>query len=137
MATTKPRRNSAQRRAILEELMKVRSHPTAAELYEITRRRLPRISLGTVYRNLEILIKMGLARKLETAGREARFDGNLEPHYHARCVHCGEVEDIHGSPRDLVSEEITRKTTFRILEHRLELLGICPDCAEKGEELEN
>ena len=74
---TKPfQRNTRQREVILEELRKLRSHPTAPVLYEIVRRRLPRISLGTVYRNLELLAKSGVVRKLELSDSEARFDGN-------------------------------------------------------------
>ena len=71
-------RNTPQRKVILEELQKAASHPTAAELYEIVRRRLPRISLGTVYRNLELLSESGLIRKLSMGSAEARFDGDLE-----------------------------------------------------------
>ena len=131
------RRNTVQRQVVLEELKKVASHPTAGELYDISRRRLPRISLGTVYRNLEILITMGLVRKLETAGREARFDGNIDPHDHVRCVLCGAFEDIHGLPADLMGEEVARKTSYKMLGRQLELRGVCPDCSEKGGEQEN
>ena len=70
-------RTTRQRQVILEELQKLQSHPTAAALYEIVRRRVPKISLGTVYRNLELLARTGLIRKLEFAGAEARFDGNV------------------------------------------------------------
>ena len=71
---------------ILEELQKLRTHPTAAKLYAIVRRRMPKISLGTVYRNLELLNQMGMVRKLDFSGGEARYDGNVEDHDHLRCV---------------------------------------------------
>lgn len=137
MALNKGRRNTVQRQVMLEELQKLSFHPTAAELYKITRMRLPRLSLGTVYRNLEILVTMDLVRKLEIAGREARFDGNIDPHNHVRCVRCGAIEDIHGLPADPVSDEIAQKTSYTIFAQRLELLGNCPDCAKKGDDLEN
>ena len=75
MRTNRLQRNSRQRQVILEELRKLTSHPTAAVLYAVVRRRLPKISLGTVYRNLELLARMGVVQKLELAGGEARFDG--------------------------------------------------------------
>ena len=95
-------RNTKQRQVILQELQKLTSHPTAAALYRIVVRRLPKISLGTVYRNLDLLTKTGVIQKLEFGSEEARFDGNSTPHYHIRCVKCGRVDDIHRPPLDLV-----------------------------------
>jgi Fur family ferric uptake transcriptional regulator len=128
MEAEKPRRNTRQRRIILEELRSLSSHPTAAELYEIARRRLPKLSLGTVYRNLELLSRMGIIRRLDVSGGEARFDGNLELHYHVRCVHCGQVDDIYGLPTDPLKNGIKSVSGFEILGHRLDLIGICPEC---------
>jgi Fur family ferric uptake transcriptional regulator len=128
MARQKSRRHTPQRNVILEELQKAVSHPTAAQLYEVVRRRLPKISLGTVYRNLDLLARMGKIQKLDLGGSEARFDGNPDLHYHVRCVHCGRVDDVHGPPADLVSDQPRGVGGYEILGHRLELLGICPQC---------
>ena len=131
MTTKKPRRNTLQRKVVLEELKKLGSHPTAAELYEITRARLPRISLGTVYRNLEFLSRRGLIRKLATSGAEARFDGNLDQHYHVRCVRCGRVDDAHGLPDDPVAEDVNVLSGYKILGFHLEFTGVCPECQRR------
>ena len=72
-------RMTRQRRVILEELRKVNNHPSAYEIYEFVRKRLPRISLGTVYRNLEILSESGDIQKLEPGCSLKRFDGNYHP----------------------------------------------------------
>ena len=127
------RRNTQQRQVVLEELKKVSSHPTAAELYEITRRRLPKISLGTVYRNLELLAQMGRIRKLEIGGSEARFDGDVAEHYHVRCVHCGRVDDAHDMPAEPLIHEIKNLGDYEILGYNLEFVGICPACRSKSE----
>ena len=127
-------RNTPQRRVILEELQKVASHPTAVELYESVRRRMPRISLGTVYRNLELLAKTGTIRKLTFGGTEARFDGNPDCHYHVRCVRCGRVDDLDGLPPEPVPVEPGQAGGYRILGHRLEFVGICPHCRSESEE---
>lgn len=71
-----------QRSVILEELRKVTTHPSADGIYEMVRKRLPRISLGTIYRNLEILFENGDIRRLDTGSHLRRFDGRAEDHYH-------------------------------------------------------
>jgi Fur family ferric uptake transcriptional regulator len=107
------------------------SHPTAAELYAAVRRRLPKVSLGTIYRNLDVLHEDGMIRKMEFAGAETRFDGKLEQHYHVRCTECDRVEDIHAM--DLVVEPAQPRELggFRVTGHRLEFFGICPGCRNK------
>lgn len=117
-----------QRRMILEELRNNYTHPTASEVYELVRQKLPRISLGTVYRNLEILSKQGLIRKLELAGAQKRFDGTIEMHYHVRCLSCGRVEDIPVTPVTIREDMLQDMSDFQITGHRLEFVGLCPKC---------
>ena len=121
-------RNTQQRQVILEELRKLTSHPTAAELYEIVRKRLPRISLGTVYRNLELLAQNNIIQKLDTSGSEARYDCNPERHHHVRCVHCDRVDDLHDLPANPVGNKFKESNGWKILGYRLEFIGICPEC---------
>jgi len=128
MPHRKAQRNTRQRQVVLEELKKVICHPTAAELYEITRARMPKISLGTVYRNLELLAQNGVIQKLEIGGAEARFDGNPEQHYHVRCIRCERVDDVHDLPEDFVQGEVRSLAGYDIVGFRLEFLGVCPDC---------
>jgi Fur family ferric uptake transcriptional regulator len=115
---------------VYEELRKLTSHPTAGELHAIARARLPRISLGTVYRNLELLAGMGLVRKLETSGAEARFDACTEDHFHVRCVRCGRLDDAHEVPRDPLKDEVRSLDGYEILGYRLEFIGVCPACKD-------
>jgi Fur family ferric uptake transcriptional regulator len=132
MGTGRFQRNTRQRQVILEELRKLTSHPTAAGLYEIVRRRLPRISLGTVYRNLELLAQMGTIQKLDLAGGQARFDGNPGRHHHVRCTCCGRVDDIWGLPLDLAELRHNDSSGYLLLAYRLELTGVCPRCREQS-----
>jgi Fur family ferric uptake transcriptional regulator len=129
MGDQQPRRNTRQREVVLEELRRCRSHPTAAELHEIARRRLPKISLGTVYRNLEVLARMGVIRKLEASGDQARFDGDLDQHYHVRCVLCGRVDDARGVVEDPVKEGVEEVSGYDIQGFHLEFFGVCPGCS--------
>ncbi len=123
--------NSRQRQVILEELRKMHSHPTAADLYAAVRRRLPRISLATVYRNLELLERQGHVRRLEGYGAQARFDGDLGEHLHLRCVTCGGVTDI-ARPRAPAAGRLPRAPRGHLLFGlRLEYTGVCPRCRAK------
>jgi len=113
---------------ILEELTKVTSHPTADEIYEMVRKKLPRISLGTIYRNLEILSECGLISKMEIGGIQKRFDATTENHYHIRCTVCGRVDDIDGEVFENIADRFKDLNGYKVVDHRLELVGICPSC---------
>lgn len=128
-------RMTNQRQVILEEIQKVNTHPTADEVYEIVRKRLPRISLGTVYRNLEILSTCGLIQKIGPLSNQMRFDGSTKKHYHIRCIHCGGVEDAPIDQTENLENAIREKSNYSIIDHKLEFIGICPKCKRKGNPL--
>ncbi len=130
-------RSTKQRKVILEELQKVTSHPTAVGLYQIVRRRLPKISLGTVYRNLDLLTRLGMVQKLEFGGEESHFDGNVQRHDHVRCVQCGRVGDIPRPPLDLLGGMTDDSSGYRILGCRLEFFGICPQCQDRPDVIDS
>jgi len=121
-------RMTRQRRVILEELCKVDTHPSADEVYAMVRKRLPRISLGTVYRNLEILAESGDIQKLEPGGTLKRFDGKTEHHYHLRCIRCDRMIDAPVDFDVMIKHDLKSATDFKIIGHKLEVIGICPEC---------
>lgn len=123
-------RMTRQRKAILEELRKVNTHPAADEIYEMVKKRLPRISLGTVYRNLERLVSLNLIRKLDAGSGPNRYDGRVENHYHVRCVRCGRVEDINVECRPEIERIAKENSDYEIVGHVLEFTGLCPMCRE-------
>ncbi|HMM37648.1 MAG TPA: transcriptional repressor [Desulfovibrio sp.] len=120
-------RLSRQRKVILSELCKVTSHPTADEVYDMVRRVMPRISLGTVYRNLELLCSQGLAQKIGPAGAQKRFDGNAMPHPHLRCSVCSRVVDVDYPP-ELPELPEEHSHGFEVSGCSLEFVGLCPEC---------
>jgi Fur family ferric uptake transcriptional regulator len=126
-------RITPQRQVILEELRMADSHLTADEVYKMVRARLPRISLGTVYRNLEILSRLGMIYKLELGGMQKRFDGKTQDHYHLRCVRCGRIEDVPLEPQTGLEESVEALTDHKVLGHRLEFIGLCLTCREQPE----
>ncbi|PLX48167.1 MAG: transcriptional repressor [Desulfobulbaceae bacterium] len=132
MDTNPKIRMTKQRQVILEELCKVTSHPTADEMYQMIRKRLPKVSLGTVYRNLEILSELGMVLKLDVGGTQKRFDGNVENHYHVRCTECGRVGDLHMPTDKEIEQKAQALTDFQIKRHSVEFIGVCPECREAG-----
>lgn len=131
MQKTVQMRMTRQRQVILEELRKVSTHPGADEIYTMVRRRMPRISLGTVYRNLEVLSELGEIRKIEMGGTLKRFDGKSDNHYHIRCMICQRVVDAPVRLMPNLEKSLNGKTDFEILGHRLEFVGICPECQKR------
>lgn len=124
-------RMTKQRRAILEELRKLDSHPTADELHSVARRRLPRISLGTVYRNLEVLSRCGMIQRIGASGPRMRFDGNPAEHYHVQCVVCGRVDDVALLRLAGLDDALGDVCDYDVLGHRITFLGTCPACKRR------
>ncbi|MEQ8329125.1 MAG: transcriptional repressor [Longimicrobiales bacterium] len=123
-------RFTEQRAAVYRFLSSTDVHPTADEVFLTVRGNLPGISLATVYKSLETLVGCGLAVKLTYSDGSARYDGRTDPHHHVRCTSCGHVMDIEGGlSEDQVNTLRSRAEGFRVTGYRLELSGLCPDCA--------
>jgi Fur family transcriptional regulator, peroxide stress response regulator len=113
---------------VLSVVRSTMDHPTAEWVFRRARHRLPRISLGTVYRNLKRLAEDGLIREIHMAGHSSRFDANTGRHYHIRCVGCGRVNDLPVSVDRRLEDEAGRAMNYRILGHLVEVHGLCPLC---------
>ena len=133
-------RSTRPRRVILDVVRATDTHPTAAFVFERVRRRLPRVSLATVYRNLRRLAAEGLLHeRVEATG--LRFDPNVEPHDHFTCVACARIFDFprreaarRGRPALSRGERvgIAARMGFQVLDCRVELYGRCRDCRRRG-----
>ncbi len=134
MQLTPQMRLTTQRQIILEELGKVTSHPTANEVYDMVRKRLPRIGLGTVYRNLELMAETGIILKLEVGGTQKRFDATVAPHYHIRCLSCGKVDDIEVPVMEDINKTAAEISHYEVIGHHIEFSGICSECSSTSEE---
>jgi Fe2+ or Zn2+ uptake regulation protein len=135
MGRTETRRMTPQREIILEILNGKNVHPTADDVYQIVRGRLPKISLGTVYRNLELLTEQGLIKVVGMGGNQRRYEGNIAEHYHLKCVSCGRLEDAPVETIPFPDDLMNEKRNFKVAGHNLEFLGLCPACrANDGSE---
>jgi len=136
LASAQKYRMTTQREVILEVVKKSHSHPTADEIYEEVRKVMPRVSLGTVYRNLDILATCGMITRLDPGRTQMRFDGNVQEHYHLTCVRCGRIEDLpmgpSEDPTEIIEGALGKLTKYGVFGHRLEFIGLCSQCQKAG-----
>lgn len=118
-------RYSRQREAILENLRSRMDHPTADAVYADIKKTYPRISLGTVYRNLALLVDMGLIRKIDCGQGIVRYDGHMESHDHFVCRNCGKMIDLMPSKNVVPAKN---PAIGSIESYSLIFRGYCKEC---------
>jgi Fe2+ or Zn2+ uptake regulation protein len=126
-------RETKQRRFVYETVKNTHSHPTADWIFEKVRRQLPKVSLGTVYRNLGVLKEEGLVKEIFGNDRRAHFDADISNHAHFICSVCDEINDVRGvknidwqTMKDLVGCEVEEQTVV--------FTGRCPGCRQNTQE---
>ncbi|MCK4410175.1 MAG: transcriptional repressor [Candidatus Eisenbacteria sp.] len=120
------------RKAILSALGRTKAHPTAGEVYSMVREELPKVSLGTVYRNLDLLARRGVIRTLASAGEQRRYDGMLDDHHHIRCEVCGRMDDIELGNTERLEELVVDGRGYDVHGYTLCFIGVCRECAGNG-----
>lgn len=127
-------RNTKQRQAILDAIETHGGHLTAEEVYKIVKRRHLRLSLGTVYRNLRVLVGQGVVRELDFGMAITYFETTKDTHYHLVCRVCGGIVDVEMALEKKLMTLVERAKVvdgFQIEEHRLDFVGICQACQIK------
>ncbi|GHV86504.1 transcriptional repressor [Spirochaetia bacterium] len=125
------RKYSAKRDAILALLRSTKTHPGAQWLYDRLKPQIPDLSLGTVYRNLNLFREAGTACSLGTVNGEERFDGITAPHPHLVCSCCGAVLDLPPEKAEALvqnGKKILAKESFSIDFRKTVFYGLCRDC---------
>lgn len=125
---------SRQREAIKEYLAHTKEHPTADTVYMHIREEFPNISLGTVYRNLNLLVDMGDIIKITSSDGGDRFDGDTAPHYHFFCSECGKIIDLNIDRIEYVNLLASEQFDGTIEFHETIFHGKCGDCIRKEEQ---
>lgn len=113
---------------VLETVRSTFEHPTAEWIFRKARKRLPRVGLGTIYRNLKALVDEGLIREVRSADEAVRYDANIGEHYHIRCIACGRVSDLPVSVDRVIEQRAHHATHYAIVGHKVEVQGVCPGC---------
>jgi Fe2+ or Zn2+ uptake regulation protein len=121
-------KDTRQRQLIFSILKGTHSHPTADEIYKKARKQIPRISKGTVYRNLAILLGKGKIAELNLSGTVTRYEFKQPFHYHFRCDQCDKVVDVNLPEARKLNRDASLATGFKVTHHQLEFRGLCQDC---------
>jgi Fur family peroxide stress response transcriptional regulator len=121
-------RRSDQREAILSAIRSLGGHSTADQIYEAVKAIQPRVSLGTVYRNLRVLCDQGEIREVKSDANYSRFEIAGPRHYHLICRQCGSIEDCRMPIEQSLDEKVRSFTSFKVEQHRLEFVGLCERC---------
>jgi Fe2+ or Zn2+ uptake regulation protein len=117
-----------QRRAALKALVRRSDHPTAEAIYADVIAELPGVSKATVYRALDNLVELGLARRVHHPGSVARYDGNGKRHHHLICRICGRIEDVSWDLLDSIPVPKIAKDDFEVHDFFVSFQGVCRDC---------
>jgi Fe2+ or Zn2+ uptake regulation protein len=127
------RRNTRQRKTILQTVRQLGCHPTAEQIYDAVRRDLPNTSLSTVYRNLGILVDQGEITAVKGKSKELHYDHNVGEHCHIECSVCGRICDVDAFNVDI--EQLNRRdfSGYKVEEVIVKLVGVCPECSGLAE----
>ncbi len=121
-----------KQRKIIEDIVKdTREHPYALWVFQKAQERTSKISLGTVYRTLELLVREGKINKFYDTSAVARFDGNPSPHHHLICKICGRIIDWCDEDLNKRLEEIGKENKFKEITSEIFIYGICLECQRK------
>jgi len=112
--------------AIFRALLESHAHPDADAIHTRLKGAYPTLSLGTVYKTLEMLQSLGLARAVSSPGPTRRFDGNQHPHHHLWCTRCGKLIDVELAPLSHIA--LPESVGFQVTDVTIQFNGICADC---------
>ena len=126
------RRASKKRQAIYDALCATKSHPSAEQLYMGLKNQIPDLSLGTVYRNLGVLMQEGLIISVGNVHGQERYDATTAPHTHFVCTCCGRVDDADSTLPLPSYGEFEKRTGWKLTSHSLSFFGRCLDCLERS-----
>jgi Fe2+ or Zn2+ uptake regulation protein len=125
------RNRTVQRERLLEILRSTDTHPSAADLFEGLRAEFPRISLGTVYRNLEVLVCEGSIEQVPSRSGVMRYDANPRPHHHFVCESCGDIRDLDIRLPRALAARLERRYKLRAERIRADFFGLCESCSDR------
>lgn len=121
-------KHSRQRDAVLTFLKSTTSHPTAEDVYTVVRQEFPKVSLGTIYRNLNLLVDQGDLIRIRCGDGVEHFDATVETHNHFICRSCGRVQDVDWELRPDIDQAAEKCCSGKIEGHELYFYGTCNQC---------
>lgn len=121
-----------QRQVIYETVMSLPGHPSPEAIYGKVRKKIPSISLATVYKNIQTFLDSGMLREVSLHHGAMRLEPNHEPHHHLVCVRCKSIEDLDAGNLHPVRLRQKLPGGFQVERIAIDILGVCRACASKG-----
>lgn len=119
-----------QRQVIYDVLCAIEGHPSPEEVYARVKRRIPSISLATIYKNLHLFIDSGIFQQVSLHHGSMRVETNQAPHHHLVCMHCKTILDIDPALLGLLETPRQLPGGFRVERLSVDVLGICASCQQ-------
>lgn len=124
------RNRSDLRDRIKDLLLQTEEHPTAAWVFDRLREEFPRVAIGTVYRNLNVLVSEGVVKNIKFDDPTEHYDANTSRHYHFICEKCGAIRDLPLPVDTQMERKVENQTGFEIRNHRIDFYGLCDACKQ-------
>ena len=125
------KKGTPQRLAVYAALADTTEHPTAETLYKELRADYPTMSLATVYKSLDAFCEIGIVRELNVGEEAFRYDADISPHPHIRCMSCDRVADVPITALPALDKNVASVTGYRIVSQQMYFFGYCPECQKK------
>jgi len=123
--------HSEQRERILDIFLKTKKHLTINNLYDLVRKKNPKIGLATVYRSMKVICDAGLAIEIDFGDGAKRFEHKYHHHHHLVCLQCGRIIEITSSELEQIQRQLAKKHNFTIARDTMKIFGICKRCKRK------
>ena len=127
-----PYRRSRQRERILALLRSTDTHPTANWLFGKLKKEFPNLSIGTIYRNIGVLVRQGLIGRIAFGSTFDRLDANITEHYHFICERCDAIIDLDLPIESSIDRQVPASEGFQVHRHTVEFYGLCPKCSKNA-----
>ncbi len=127
-------RRTEQRGKVLDVFLATEKHVTVQELYDLVREKHRGIGYATVARTVKLICESGLCRQVDFGDGALRYEHKYdhEHHDHLICVKCGKLEEIYSPKLEKIQHELVKKYGYVQKSHKLDIFGLCPECANGG-----
>lgn len=120
-----------QRQVLFEVMKSMHGHPSPEEVYARVKKRIPAISLATVYKNIHLFVESGIFREVSVHHGSLRVEMNHSPHHHLVCSECKAIRDIDERDLDILPKQKRLSDGFLVERYSIDVIGLCPECQRK------
>lgn len=119
------------RKAVISYLINSQNHPTVEDIHQELKNNYPKMSLATVYNNINFFVEQGIVNELKFSNQRSRYDFMDHHHYHIICEKCGRIADFQSDDLQKICQAAVKQTDFQVFHSQVELFGLCLDCQKE------